>query len=152
MRKLVLVFVGYKGHWVDCIAPVIGEHIKRRYNIPVFLCNQQQIGVIYNELRKFDEKKYKIIAFDVGLLKTDNKYAFTKGIAPASLVKEEQKVVLGEVGVIINVSKIATIRDFKEDIYKTPCRKKLKERNKIIKNTLRNVESIIRVSEDYNVL
>lgn len=151
-RKLVLVFIGYKGHWADGIAPIVGECAKKLSNIPIYFCNQQEIKKTYKELLKYNREEYQIIAFDVGICKGNEKYAFQQGIKPASLIKEEQDIILGEVGVIINVNSIATIDDFTININKTPSRKLLKKRNKIIKSTLKNVQGLIKVSEEENVL
>lgn len=151
-RKLVLVFVGYKGHWVDGIAPIIGEAIKKSSNVKTYFCTQQQIKEVHEKLKKYDKRKYLVVAFDVGIGKTNDKYIFQQGIKPASLVNEKQEISLGEVGCIINVNSIATIKDFTDDIYKVPSRALLKKRNKIIKSTLRSVQGLIRISEEENVL
>ncbi|MGL4774498.1 MAG: hypothetical protein ACRC2K_13135 [Clostridium sp.] len=138
--KALYVFVGYDKHWVDGIAPVVGKYIKEHYDVPVLFCNQQEIESVVKTIKEEYEDHY-VYAFDVGVLPGNKRFTFCKGgFAPASMIRDDQDIHIGDMGVIINVSDAVTKEAF---VNNAPSKKQLKKRNKIITKTLLNIIKLI---------
>lgn len=151
-KKLVFVFIGTDKHYVDSIAPRIGNILKQRGTTHrIMFCDQSQIEETKKEIcrikREFP-KQYQFVAVDVGFCSCDSKYVFSdEGLKPSSAIKKQTKVI-GDCSVIINIDKcyVGNLQEKKLKLMENYIdRYTEKQIKKIIKYTSMGLDRFIRV-------
>lgn len=136
--EYLFCWVGASSSLVDSICPKLGMGLGKKYRIRNLFCNGANIKEVAEQIKEFKRDKehnYKVIAFDVGLCKQDTLMLRTKGIKPASAVRE-QDIKIGDISYIINIDKCFRHIKDKEPIdlilSNYSDKKMIKQRNKII--------------------
>ena len=152
-KKLVLVFIGSLKHHVDCIAPCVGKLIEKRNKSQciVLYCDQTQIAETKTKLKEYPKEEYQILALDVGFLEGSRKFLVqNKGLTPSKLIKPTQRTVIGDMGIIINISGIysGSLKNQKKKLLRNENSPKIHKRvNKIIKDTYIEVDKLLKMLE-----
>lgn len=119
-KRLVFVFIGTELHSVDKIAVLVGKELKRRKATHrVMFCDQTQIKDTKKHIEnvhKMYPNEFQFVAVDVGFCDSNSKYTFTeKGLKPANGIKK-QDVVIGDVGIVINIDKVYKAKSREEKL------------------------------------
>lgn len=151
-KRLVFVFIGTELHSVDKIAVKVGRELKRRgATHRVMFCDQTEIKDTKKHIEnvhKMYPNEFQFIAVDVGFCDSNTKYSFTeKGLKPANGIKK-QEIVIGDVGIVINIDKVYKVKSKKErlDLFKENYQSKRidKKVNQIIGYVTMGLEPLIR--------
>lgn len=131
-KKPILVFVGTLRHHVDCIAPCVGKLLEKEdLGYEIMYCDQTQIKEVYEKLESYDKDKYQIIAIDITLMDSDTKFK-TKlsGLCPGDFVKENQKIMIGDFSILINIKGIysGSFKNQKKKLIRNDNDKKIQKR------------------------
>lgn len=108
--EYVFIAIGERSHFVDGIAPMLISNLAKKYKLRCMFCNQQNIKETKDmclELRSDKTRKFMFIALDVGFVREKCLMLRREGgLKPASAIKPEQKIWIGDVGYIFNISNI----------------------------------------------